>query len=63
MFSSLAYALLYLGIAKVVSSLDMDLFETKQQDIEVYHTRGFGFPREGSGEVKVRVTDILKECL
>ena len=59
-FASLAYASLYLGIAKIVSSLDMDLFETKQQDLEVYHTRGFAFPREGSGAVKVRVTGILK---
>jgi hypothetical protein len=60
MFASLAYATLYLGIAKIASSLDMDLFETKEQDIEVYHTRGFAFPREGSGAVKARVTSILK---
>ncbi|EXJ89684.1 hypothetical protein A1O3_02751 [Capronia epimyces CBS 606.96] len=55
---NLAYAALYLGIAKVASSLDMDLWETTQQDIELYHTRGFAFPKEGNGAVKVRVTGI-----
>jgi hypothetical protein len=60
MFASLAYATLYLGIAKIVSSLEMDLFEMKQQDMEVHHTRGFAFPREGTGAVKVKVTGILK---
>lgn len=53
--------MLYVGIAKVATSLDMDLFETKQQDIDVYHTRGFAFPKEGPGVVKVRVTGILHE--
>lgn len=57
---SLAYTSLYLGIAKVASSIDMDLFETTQQDIDVYHTRGFSFPKEGAGTVKVRVTGAPK---
>jgi hypothetical protein len=37
----------------------MELSDTKQQDIEVYHTRGFAFPKEGSGAVKVRVTGVV----
>jgi len=53
---NLAYAALYLGIAKIATGLDMDLFETTQQDIDVYHTRGFAFPKEGPGSVKARVT-------
>ncbi|RHZ55175.1 uncharacterized protein CDV56_107749 [Aspergillus thermomutatus] len=56
---NLAYAKLYLGIANVATRLDMDLVETKQQDIEVYHTRGFAFPKEGSGSVKAKVTGSI----
>ncbi|KAJ9245692.1 hypothetical protein DTO169E5_411 [Paecilomyces variotii] len=57
---NLAYAKLYLGIARVATSLDMDLFETTQKDIDVYHTRGFAFPKEGDGAVKVRITGVRK---
>ncbi|PLN82533.1 cytochrome P450 [Aspergillus taichungensis] len=52
---NLAYAKLYLGIARVAFSLDMELFETTQQAMQVYHTRGFAFPKEGDGAVKARV--------
>ncbi|KAH8897644.1 cytochrome P450 [Thozetella sp. PMI_491] len=52
---NLAHSMLYLGVARIVSGLEMKLFETKQEDIEVYHTRGFGFPKEGSGDVRVKV--------
>lgn len=51
--------MLYLGIAKIASSLEVDIFQTTQKDIEVYHTRGFAFPREGSGAVQARVVAIL----
>ncbi|KAF2140918.1 uncharacterized protein K452DRAFT_298984 [Aplosporella prunicola CBS 121167] len=55
---NLAYSTLYIGIARIATSLDMDLFETRKQDIEVYHTRGFAFPKEGSGAVRARVTGV-----
>lgn len=55
----MAYAKLYLGIAAVAMRLDMDLVDTTPADIEVYHTRGFSFPREGPGAVKTRVTGVL----
>ncbi|OOQ89595.1 Trichodiene oxygenase [Penicillium brasilianum] len=57
---NLAYAKLYLGIARVATSLDMELFETTRTDIGVYHTRGFAFPKEGDGSVKARVRGLCK---
>ncbi|KAL2809601.1 hypothetical protein BDW59DRAFT_168225 [Aspergillus cavernicola] len=56
----LAYAKLYLGIARVATSLDMELFETTQKDIDVYPTRAFAFPKEGDGAIKARVTGVCK---
>lgn len=52
-----AYPMLFLAIAKVATNFDMELFETKQQDIELYHTSAFAIPVEGSSAVKVRVTE------
>lgn len=51
--------MLYLGIAKIASSLEMDLFQTTQEDVEVYHTRGFAFPKKGSGAVQARIVAIV----
>ncbi|KAI7229467.1 hypothetical protein KC330_g7428 [Hortaea werneckii] len=55
---NLAYAMLYLGINKLVSGLEMDLYNTTQQDIDIYHTRGFAFPKEGSGAVRAKVVAV-----
>ncbi|POR37823.1 Trichodiene oxygenase [Tolypocladium paradoxum] len=52
---NLAYAELYMAIAKIASSFDMDLFETTTDDLEVYHVRVMGYPRKGAGEVKAKV--------
>ncbi|KAF3479504.1 uncharacterized protein GIQ15_06480 [Arthroderma uncinatum] len=57
---SLAYAQIYLGIAAIASRLDMELFDTTQQDIEVYHARGPAYPKEGPGSVKVKVTGVCE---
>lgn len=56
---SLAYAMLYHSVAKIVSQFDMDLYDTKLENIEVYHTRGVAFPREGSVSVKAKVVKVL----
>lgn len=59
---SIAYAELYLIIARIVRSFKMELYDTTMEDIEVYHSRIVGHPRkvkgqnpEGRGEVKVKV--------
>lgn len=54
--------MLYLGIAKMATSLDMELFETTVQDIQVHYTRGFAFPKEGSGSVKAVVTGTRSQA-
>jgi hypothetical protein len=56
-YSSLAYAELYITLAKLVRSFDMELFETTSEDLETYHIRLTPYPRKGHGEVKVRVTE------
>ena len=59
---SMAYAEIYLTIARIVRSFKMDLYNTTMEDIKVYHARIVGYPRkvkgqkEGRGEVKVKVT-------
>lgn len=58
----MAYAELYLIIARIVRSFKMELYDTTMEDIEVYHARIVGYPRkvkgqkQGRGEVKVKVT-------
>lgn len=58
-FRSLAYAMLYHSVATIVSQFDMDLYDTNLENIEVYHTRGVAFPREGSVSVKAEVVKVL----
>ena len=58
----MAYAELYLTIARIIRSFDLELYRTSLEDIEVYHVRLVGYPRTiknpppGRGEVKVKVT-------
>ncbi|KKY24987.1 putative cytochrome p450 [Phaeomoniella chlamydospora] len=52
---NMAYAELYLTIARIVRSFEMDLYETTPEDLEIYHVRLVGCPRKG-GDVKVTVT-------
>lgn len=40
-------------------SFEMELVDTKPEDVEVYHFRMVGFPKEGLGQVQARVTKSL----
>lgn len=51
----MAYAEMYLTIARIVTQFDMSLFETTAQDLEIHHARVVGYPKQGLGEVKVRI--------
>lgn len=59
---SMAYAELYLTIARIVRTFNMDLYETTLEDVAIYHARIVGYPRKvkgqgkGRGEVKVKLT-------
>ena len=59
---SMAYTELYLTIARIVRSFDMELYETTRKDVEIYHARVVGYPKkvkgqgEGRGETKIKVT-------
>ena len=59
---SMAYTEIYLTIARIVRSFDMDLYETTREDVEIYHARVVGYPKkvkgqvEGRGETKIKVT-------
>ena len=62
----MAYAELYLAIARIVCSFNMDLYNTTLEDVEIYHARIVGYPRKisgkgkGRGEVKVKVTEKIE---
>jgi hypothetical protein len=53
---SLAYAEMYLTIARITSTFDMELYETTPEDLGIYHIRLTGYPKEGMGEVKANIT-------
>ena len=58
----MAYAELYLTIARIVLTFEMDLYETTLEDVGIYHARIVGYPRKlkgqavGRGEIYVKVT-------
>ncbi|KAF7534875.1 hypothetical protein G7054_g5860 [Neopestalotiopsis clavispora] len=53
---NMAYAEMYLTVARIVTQFDMSLFETTAQDLEMHHVRVVAYPKEGLGDVKVRIT-------
>lgn len=64
---SIAYAELYLTIARIVRTFNMDLYETTLEDVEIHHARIMGYPRKAKGQgnergkVKVKVTGKTEE--
>ncbi|KAL6366279.1 hypothetical protein LRP88_00027 [Fusarium phalaenopsidis] len=53
---NLAYAELYIAIAKVATSFEMELYNTSLEDVQVHHIRLTGYPKRGTGEIKATVT-------
>ena len=58
---SLAYAELYLTIAKVFRQFELELFETSINDIKMAHDFFSPVPRLDSKGVRVRVVEEVKE--
>ncbi|KAM5464683.1 hypothetical protein MauCBS54593_006774 [Microsporum audouinii] len=57
---NIAYAQMYLCIARLVSHLEMELFDTTLEDMQVYHARGLAYPKKGSGTVKMKIIGVRK---
>lgn len=55
----LAYAEMYLTVARVACEFNMELHDTTPEDLEVHHARLTGCPKKGTGEVKVMITGRL----
>lgn len=53
---SLAYAEIFLVIAKLITTYDMELHKTGHEDVEIHHGRLTGFPQRGKGKIRVKVT-------
>lgn len=53
---SLAYAELYIAIAKIATSFEMELYNTSLEDVQVHHIRLTGYPKRGTGEIKATIT-------
>ncbi|UPK99637.1 hypothetical protein LCI18_010689 [Fusarium solani-melongenae] len=53
---NLAYAELYIAIAKIATSLEMELYNTSLEDVQIHHIRLTGYPKTGTGEIKAIVT-------
>lgn len=49
---------MYLTLARIVRRFDMTLHETMTaKNVEPYHIRLTSYPREGMGEVRVRIEE------
>ena len=46
---------MYMTIARIAQSFDMELYETTEEALDVYHARLTGYPRTGTSEVKARI--------
>ncbi|RHZ61391.1 hypothetical protein CDV55_104001 [Aspergillus turcosus] len=53
---NLAYAEIYLTLARLVRTFNMEICDTTPDDLAVHHVRLTGAPKQGTGEVKVKVT-------
>lgn len=59
LFSSLAYAELYLTIATIFRRFEMELFETTIEDVQMAHDFFVGVPKLDSKGVRAVVTGLL----
>lgn len=57
-FDSLAYAELYLTLAKIIPRFEMDLFETTVEDVEPERDFFVAVPRLDSEGVRVKVVGV-----
>ncbi|KAJ1712536.1 cytochrome P450 [Aspergillus flavus] len=56
---NLAYAEIYLTFAKLIRTFNMEIYDTTVDDLTVHHIRLTGAPKQGTGEVKVKVTEKI----
>jgi hypothetical protein len=58
--NSMAYAEFYMTLARIVLTYDMELYNTTDKDIEIYHASIVGYPKKSSdpdfGQIIVKVT-------
>lgn len=58
----MAHSELYLTIARIIRSYNMDLYDTIEDDVGIHNVRIVGYPKktaergEGQGEVKVTIS-------
>lgn len=57
--SSLAYTEIYLTFARLIQTFNMEIHDTTEDDLIVHHIRLTGAPKQGNGEVKVKVKEKL----
>ncbi|KAM0418947.1 hypothetical protein ACHAPT_012105 [Fusarium lateritium] len=53
---NLAYVEMYMTIAKIATSFEMELYNTSPEDVQVHHIRLTGYPKRGTGEIKALIT-------
>lgn len=57
--NSMAYAEFYKTLARIVLTYDMELYNTTDKDIEIYHANVVGYPRKSKdpdfGQVTIKV--------
>lgn len=59
MFNSLAYTELYFAIAMIFRKLELELFDTTREDVEVVHDFFMGTAKSGSKGVRARVVRLV----
>lgn len=58
---SLAYAELYMTLARMIRRFDIDLYESQPGDIRIDREMGIGQPLHGDFAVRAKITRVLVE--
>jgi hypothetical protein len=59
--NSLAYAELYLGIAAIARRFDLEVTDTTIDNVTLARDYGVPHSEKGAWDVKVRVTNVVKD--
>lgn len=58
---NLAYAELYMTLASIIRRFDVELYETRPENIRIYREMGIGQPKKGDFSVRAKITKVITE--
>lgn len=60
-FGSLAYAEMYMTLASMIRRFDIELYETRPENIRIDREMGIGQPKNGDFSVRAKITKVFTE--